>query len=186
MQYTRADFVGTNDYKAGQLAANHLLELGHKYFAHLTLDNRNPGFLLRRNGFVDKISEHKDTACAIMEAEKVDDPAIESYVQKLLTQTPRPTAIFFPVDTIALAVYSVARKLKINIPEELSVVGFANLQMCEALYPSLTSIEQFPYKIGRAAANLFLQRSIEGKFKNSPQKIMIETELIPRNSTKRI
>jgi LacI family transcriptional regulator len=183
MTHTHADFVGTDDYWGGKIVAEYLFKLGHKKFAQVSVDNRVITFKLRREGFCDVISSYKDASCTTVEAACVNDPAMEDIIRELLTQTPRPTAVFVPVDSIAVTVYSVARSLGIRIPQDLSVVGFGNLQISTALFPTLTTLEQSPYKIGRTAASLILERLNNQQEMPESKLIKIKPELIIRDST---
>jgi DNA-binding LacI/PurR family transcriptional regulator len=74
----------------------------------------------------------------------------------------RPTAIFGSGDVIALAALQVAAGLGIRVPQELSVIGFANILASEYATPALTTIEQPFLEMGRTAVNLLLN-SIEGR-----------------------
>jgi LacI family transcriptional regulator len=183
MKKTHADFVGSDDYLGGQIAARHLLNLGHKTFAHLAGENSVVTFKSRRDGFCDTLAEHESVSCTTMEIESVESPAMEQFAKALLTQTPRPTAIFTPVDSVCIAVYSIARKLGISIPEDISVIGFGNLSICKAMCPTLTSIEQSPYQIGRIAASMILQRTKEKTSRSEPSIVRVKPELVIREST---
>ena len=74
----------------------------------------------------------------------------------------RPTAIFIPNDRMALPIYEVAQSLGIEVGRDLSVVGFGTLEETKWLRPRLATVDQKPYQIGRAAAELLLDR-IEGR-----------------------
>jgi LacI family transcriptional regulator len=71
----------------------------------------------------------------------------------------RPTAIFAASDLYAKCVYRAAGEKGIRIPEELSVVGFADDDFAKEMAPPLTTVHQPAYEIGRRAAEVILGRS---------------------------
>ncbi len=76
----------------------------------------------------------------------------------LLRQKKRPSAIFLAIDELAGGVYHAAEELGIAIPDELSVVGLNNLELCEKFHPALSSIAQPFEEMGRRAVELLLNR----------------------------
>jgi DNA-binding LacI/PurR family transcriptional regulator len=93
---------------------------------------------------------------------------------------PRPTAIFACNDLMALGVLHALHELRLRCPEDVSVVGFDNLEFCEYTNPALTSVYQPGYQMGTAAAGLLVER-IKG-LEDSPKRIALQTELKIRNS----
>jgi len=105
----------------------------------------------------------------------------EKYARKLLAKGDMPDGILFSGDFAAKAAMEVFAENGVRIPEDVAIVGFVNEPWDKYLNPPLSSIEQFPYDIGKEAARLML-RAIEG---GNPQKIVFDTELIIRQSSLR-
>lgn len=101
-------------------------------------------------------------------------------VQKLLQLKDPPTAIFTASDQIALGAISAIYEAGFTIPKDFSIVGFSNIPLSKRLYPSLTTMDQFPYKTGTMAANILL-KAINGE-ELGQRKIILEPELLVRNS----
>lgn len=175
------DFVGTDDYMGGTLAAHHLLELGHRRLAHLA----GPDFVStarrRRRGFEDTIQD-AGAECQVFPLQGFHD--VEG-VTALLQQKNLPTAVFCANDDTAADLCRIARGMKIRIPEDISVVGFADLSIAKLLDPALTTIRQHPEEIGRRAANLILETLGHNgsKKKRSHENLQLAPELIIRDST---
>jgi LacI family transcriptional regulator len=72
--------------------------------------------------------------------------------EALLVRRPRPTAIFASNDEMAAGVYKAAYRMRIQIPESLSVIGFDDSSLASRLAPSLTTIRQPIRDMGRLAA----------------------------------
>lgn len=99
---------------------------------------------------------------------------------KYLSSENRPTAVFAANDQIAIAIYRAAASLSLRIPEDLSVMGFDDLDMSVHLDPPLTTLAQQFTALGRQAAQVLLSR-IRGEIR-PPQQITVSPELVIRES----
>jgi len=102
----------------------------------------------------------------------------------LLRPASRPTAIFAANDLMAMGAIMAVRELGLGCPEDVSVVGFDNLDLVDLLQPPLTTVQQPVYRLGVTATELLIQR-ING-LKDAPREILLETELIRRGSVMRM
>ncbi len=153
--------VEIDDFAGGEMAANFLLEKGHRCFGFIG-DMEPPDYAIqpvanRLRGFV-----HRLSAAGV----SIDPQAIRTspYQQEfsrqaayqLLSMPQRPTAIFAAADVQAIAVMKVAGDMGIKIPNELAVIGFDDLEMAD--YVGLSTISQSLDDSGRIAAELLLSR----------------------------
>jgi LacI family transcriptional regulator len=149
--------AGTN--REGALAAmNYLTGLGHRRIGHIA-GNMDQVISSQR------LQGYKDGLAAI--GIPVRDEWIEfgdftpgtavNCARRLLSRPDRPTAIFAANDLSAMAVYQVARELGLQIPADLSVVGFDNLHEAAYLNPPLTTIDQFIEKMGTMATEMLVK-----------------------------
>jgi DNA-binding LacI/PurR family transcriptional regulator len=76
----------------------------------------------------------------------------------LLRMLPRPTAFFAGNDMIALGILVALRELGLRCSEDVSVIGFDNLDFAETTSPSLSSVHQSGYQLGATAARIVLDR----------------------------
>jgi DNA-binding LacI/PurR family transcriptional regulator len=104
--------------------------------------------------------------------------------KKLLQMNPRPTAVFAASDQRAQYLYDAAAQMGLKIPQDLSVVGFADLANAATLQPSLTTVRQKSYETGLIAARLILER-LQKTYKepHNHQRVRIGCELVIRDST---
>ena len=177
------DSITTNEKCGAQLVASHLIELGHRHVAYLGdvgLDTYS--WSLRRHKYFEReLAKVPGTSCTISEKLKEQDGV--EVAKKLLLSNPRPTAVYAASDLLARYVYLAAAELKMRIPEDLSIVGFADLDFSRLMTPPLTTIRQKGYEIGCKATRLLLDR-INGKFVESKsQNVKMDCELIVRGST---
>ncbi len=173
-----------DDTKGGYLATKHLIELGHQKIAFVSDYMENPmGFSSMRKryqGYRKALEEsnipfqsqfHKQGEHGREEAQKI---AIE-----LLQLPSPPTAIFAASDTQAIGVIDAAQKLGVEVPKELSIVGYDGIR--DAEYVNLTTIEQPLFESGTQAAELLLQ-VIEDP-PSEPIELRIPNKLIIRGTT---
>lgn len=178
-----ADSVTTNEELGAQLVAEHLIELGHRRFAHLgDVGLETYSWSKRRHKyFEEQIAKVPGASCITSERVKGIDGV--EIAKAILTVKPRPTAIYAASDLLARYVYLAANELGLRIPQDVSVVGFADLDFAPFLVPALTSVRQKGYEIGCKATKLLVDR-IQGKFVGSENKnIKMDCELVVRGST---
>lgn len=99
---------------------------------------------------------------------------------KIMKSKNRPTAVFCANDPIAIEVYKILANLNLKIPEDVSVVGFDNIETCKRLVPTLTSINVSKESIGKEAVMLLMRRIANPN--EIIKKVMLGTELIVRDS----
>lgn len=109
-------------------------------------------------------------------------PSVLGMVDKLLDNKVSVDAIFSIFDAGAIRILAHLKKRGVKIPEEICVASFGNEPMGEFIEPSLTSFDPHTYKIGEAAAQLFLDQIVEGE-NFVPKTKVIKGNLIIRGST---
>lgn len=102
---------------------------------------------------------------------------------ELLSRSDRPTAVFAGMDHLTQGIYAAAKTLKLRIPEDLSVVGFSDLEFARYMDPALTTLRQFPYEIGTRAVNILLKRISGESIPAGKSMVRLMPEMILRNST---
>jgi len=157
---TAADHTWTvcsDDYNGGRLAAMAAMEAGHHQIGIFSAPKHLEAPRSRIRGFVDTFRESgQKPGISVMELNHWEFPIGNAL--EILTGNPRPTLIFSTSDRGACAIYRAAHRLNLNIPEDLSVIGFGDTHMAEGLFPSLTTIRQFPEEIGSRAGKAILHR----------------------------
>ena len=175
---THADHVGTDEELGGRLVGEHLLALKHKRFAHVTFPHRT-GNVFRRGEAFREVVEKVGGKCEILQGAAEE---LVAKIRQLLMRTDRPTAVFASTDPMAMQVYSAAASIGLKIPQDLSVIGYADFPFASDLWPPLTSVRQDPYQMGRKAASMLLDRILD-RGSDTPKRIHLKPELIIRGST---
>jgi LacI family transcriptional regulator len=163
------------------LAVRHLHALGHRRIATIT------GLLDTKPG-VDRLRGYRD-ACAELGLAFRDEYVVQGDfyfdaghegARRLLALPEPPTAIFAASDMTAIGAVRGATEAGLRVPDDLSVVGFDDIQMAQHVHPPLTTVRQEKSGLGRAAGEALL-RQIEGSTSTEP--VTLGVELIVRGST---
>ncbi|AJE49226.1 LacI family DNA-binding transcriptional regulator [Celeribacter indicus] len=169
------------DNEAGaRLAIDHLAGLGHRRIAHLTGPAENCLTVARAQGVASGIAAAGLPSPARFEGDfKLRSGA--QAAQAFLAMADRPTAIFCDNDEMALGLLHGLVRGGLRVPEDISVVGFDNLEMSAYALPPLTTIRQRRARIGNRAAELLLKRRRESLGDGYTE--VMPVELILREST---
>jgi LacI family transcriptional regulator len=182
---TIADSVETDEEHATAVVARHLFNLGHRRIA--CLSSRETPWrtfaMKRRSSFEDAVRKFPSATVKSWRLNSQGTDGLE-VARQLLKDDLRPTAAFAVTDHEAMFVYQAAAELGMKVPQDLSVVGFADLDFAATMTPPLTTMRQKPHEIGRLAAKLILDR-IEGVIadEDAPTTIKVAADLVVRNST---
>jgi LacI family transcriptional regulator len=177
--------INTDDYKSSYRATEHLITNGCKKIAFLSISNHLSISNKRMNGYADAIKTNglSFENNLIVECSN-DDAENKSILKKLLKSKKRPEAIFASVEKLALNVYEVCKELKINIPNDVKLIGFSNLQTASLLHPSLTTITQPAFEMGREAASILFKIIEKRGYNLIMEKTTLKSEIIFRESTR--
>ncbi|HOE95410.1 MAG TPA: LacI family DNA-binding transcriptional regulator [Candidatus Sumerlaeota bacterium] len=180
-------FVGYDDYAGGRLAARHLVELGHRriayYTGHWERDLKPP----RYAGFVDEIaasgvdlevSRYPDTEQNTIRSGYEDSARL---VRDILKGGVR--AVMCNCDAVALGLMHRLNETGLRIPEDVSVIGYDDIEMAEFCIPPLTTVAQKAGRLGELGSKLMLQLLGEKLWQDARHQILLEPELKVRRST---
>ena len=176
--------IVSTDREASAEAANYLEGLGHRRIGFIAGPTQHRSAHERRAGFLGALEKRGVT----LPPELIVEGAysFESGVacaEALLAQRPRPTAIFAGNDEMAAGVYKAAFRLKIAIPEELSVIGFDDSPVASRLSPSLTTIRLPIRDMARLAALKLIPPAVHETEEGVGGVSRIESHLVVRDST---
>jgi len=164
------------------LAARHLLELGHRRIAMLLGNEDQTSIHQRRDAFVATLAEAGVTIPPAYWLPGSFDPAcVYRNARSLLSLPERPTAVFTANDDMALTVLEVARGMGLDVPGDLSVVGFDDSPTSSKTLPPLTTVHHPLAEIGEAATRLLINRVEEQS--DGPKEIVFAPELRIRGTT---
>jgi len=175
-------FVGFDNAKAGRMAARYLVDLGHRKLAMIAgITKNNDRAAERVKGFLESA---RRAGIDPSEVEVVEAPyrmdSGEAALRLMLETRPDITAVFCGSDILAVGAMKECRRRGLSVPNELSIVGFDNLEIAEYLWPALTTIAIPAEAMGERAADYLLADPAE---KRLQARVELETQLIVRETT---
>lgn len=176
------DSVVLDEKAAGALAARHLLALGHTSIAQLTGPLREDCSQGRLAGFAQALDE----AGIGVDPELVregDWSATSGFecVQSLIEQGRSFSGLFAQNDRMAVGAIRALQQAGLGVPQDVSVIGFDDMPLASYFDPSLTSIRQDMFLMGRKAAQLLIQAILQPYLPR--QTVHLPVELVERSST---
>ena len=150
-----ADRVYVDNAKAARAAANHLVELGHTRIAMLT--GQRDTLASRVRGYREALVAH-GLQPLLLETGDFTEACGYSGMLELLQHETRPTAVFAANDVMAMGALLALREHQVNVPGEVALVGFDDIPVSRLLTPTLTTVSQFPERLGRRTAELLIER----------------------------
>ena len=178
------DYIGINDYDSSHLIVQHLVENGCKRIAHIGGYKRTRIFNNRIRGYEDALKKHNlplDDELLTESGLTIEDGRAK--MLQLLNLTERPDAVYVAGDYAALGALQVLKEQNIKIPEEIALIGFGNEPFTDMVTPRITSVNQHSAEIGKQAANTFLKYVDNDAIQQSLNKIILNAELIVRDSS---
>ncbi|MDD1508645.1 MULTISPECIES: LacI family DNA-binding transcriptional regulator [unclassified Pseudomonas] len=175
-----ADQLRIDHEQGAYLATRHLLELGHRRIVCIGGPASTQVVQLRAGGYRRALDEAGIEAQAVVDC-AFTSPAGHAAAQVLLAGEQRPTAIFAGNDMIALGVLRAAAERGLQVPQQLSVVGFDDIEVSRYLHPALTTVGQRIGQLGEQAAERLLARIRKPGL--AAEQRLIEPTLMLREST---
>jgi DNA-binding LacI/PurR family transcriptional regulator len=168
----------------GEIAGKYLIDLGHVNVIHITGPRTHGNFADRAIGFLKAFHDRGLPKPRVVYGEHTFEAAYQTGRQHLAGER-NATAIFAGNDVIAFGCMRAMMEKGIRIPEDVSIIGFDNVEMSQITCPPLTTIDQPKYETGKAAVEMLLSMMAKGSV-HEPEHRIIGVRLIERQSTQRI
>ncbi|MFE2179514.1 LacI family DNA-binding transcriptional regulator [Streptomyces sp. NPDC059455] len=177
--------VSVDDVTGGELAARHLLGLGHPTLAYVSGPMRLAQCRDRREGALRALRERGlgESALRHVEVDRLDVTCGRDAGARLLGMSPRPTAVFCANDLLALGVLQSLYGAGVSVPGEVALVGYDDIEFAAAAAVPLTSVRQPAFRMGRTAAELLIEETGERAGDHRHQRIVLQPELVVRGSS---
>lgn len=193
-EHIECNYVVADNYKGSYQATQYLIDRGHvkigmvskKPLIKTSLLNRISGYknclsdndlVINRNMILDNL-EYPSSLYS--KSKKRDKESLEQRLEKFLRENNDMTAVIALNDTLGAEVVMTAKKMNVKVPEELSVIGFDNIEISSRIEPKLTTVDWSRENIGKTAAEE-LVKLIE-KQKMPPVNKTLSVNLIERES----
>ena len=173
--------VSADNYRGGFLAGQYLVDLGHRTIAHLTGPRTHGNLTERCKGFLAAIESSRKKVTPIVIHGDHTQKGGHEMTKKLLVQRPEVTAIFAANDAVAFGVVRAILEAGLSIPDNISLVGFDNVELSGLIHPPLTTVNQPKYEMGRAAVEILLAQS-NSPNGHPPEQRVFGVNLVERQS----
>jgi len=176
-----------DDREAAYSAVSHLINSGCKKIAHFRGPLNPQNSIDRFLGYKKALSDNNLTfdKSLVYTCENVTFEEGYKFAKKIHTENIDVDGIFAITDLVAIGAITYFKEVGVKIPEQISIIGFSNWFMASVITPSLTTVDQPGYKMGKSALKLLL-KEIKASKKNKLIKhktIVLPTKVIQRNST---
>ena len=173
--------VFVNDSSAAKAITSHLLKLGHEKIAFLSGDKDHKSTEERLKGFIEALSEFNMLPLNehIIDGEYSFESGVKG-AQQLLSHHIKPTAIVACNDEIAAGALFAARLAGVDIPNELSIVGFENSPFSRQTWPKLTTVHQPTTDIAHVATKMLIANT---KSADAAQSVVFTPKPVLRDSS---
>jgi LacI family transcriptional regulator len=178
--------VAVDDVMGGDLAMSHLLEAGHQRIAYVAgpasirqVADRHEGALralLRVGAAAEDLMVIKTDALNVFAGQRAGASIAA------MPASSRPTAVFCANDLMALGVLQEMTRNQIRVPDDISIIGYDDIDFAAAAAVPLTSVRQPRQELGRTAARLLLEEAADDE-NHRHRQVIFEPELVVRGST---
>jgi LacI family transcriptional regulator len=179
------DVVMVDNIQGAYDAVSHLIDLGHHRIGLVGGSRAASSGEQRFQGYIRALTDHDISIDEeiITEGRFTREGGYESMKRLLALQSP-PTAVFASSDVMAIGALMAIQGEGLQVPSDVSLVGFDDIAEASTTTPKLTTISQPKYQTGKVAARLLFDR-VEGISPGERQKIVLSHQLVIRDSTAR-
>jgi LacI family transcriptional regulator len=182
----KAHKIVVDDYGGAYRATQHLINQGVKRIAHIGGPLHLKIYENRQKGYCDAL---KEAGLNINESLIINNSLSReegtTAIKKLMQNLEKPDAVFCANDTTALSVIIFLKENGLNVPEDVAIVGFSNEPFSEMVTPSISTVKQPGFLMGQKAAQLIIQQILFDHENPVFKTIVMPTELIIRDSSRR-
>lgn len=178
--------VVTDDYDSSYRATSHLIEGGCRRIALLSISDTLSISRQRIAGYRQALADHQLSFNEEDIISCTHDPIDNlQLLRATLKGASRPDGLIASVEKLVTSIYLACADLQLVIPRDLQVVGFSNLSSAMILQPSLTTVTQPAFEMGKMAATLLFKALANKPYELGEERVVIPSVLIPRGSTMR-
>lgn len=174
------DSVNIENFQGAYDAVDHLVKQGHRHIGLLGwYENPHPSVQERKEGYLKALEANGITETYI-EPCTLDRAPSSAAFMRMKQKNPQVSAIFTCNDDIAIGIYSTVREMKLRLPEDISIVGFDNIELSSAVTPGLTTVHVFKAWMGILGVRHLVDRVLNPEQPKITTRVA--TQLVVRES----
>ncbi|OQY34359.1 MAG: LacI family transcriptional regulator [Spirochaetaceae bacterium 4572_59] len=177
------DVIFSDNYVGGQLVAEHLLEQGKTSFLLLAMEERHTEFELRERGFTETVEKAGYKVCRISSNSTYDDARLK--MRENIAEARGSDALFAINDLMALGAMRTLKEEGFNMPGDIAIVGYDDIEFGRYSHPALTSIHQPREELAHISCDRLFMQMEKNKLEEGylKKRISIQPVLIKRESS---
>ncbi|MED1950675.1 LacI family DNA-binding transcriptional regulator [Brevibacillus centrosporus] len=176
--------ISLDNKKGAMLAVEHLAELGHKKIAYIAGPSKYLTVYERYVAYREALQKYGlSYDSELVFNEELTHDKVVAFTKRILSRPDRPSAIFAMSDEMALAVMDGVAGVGLKIPDDVSIIGFDNINIAANSYIGLTTISQQKEKMALLALDNLIQLIESDQKDMQPVHVIIEPELLIRRTT---
>ncbi len=179
-----------NDQKAAMNAVQHLIDQGCKKIAHIRGPENPQNAIDRFIGYKKALEKNNITfdPNLVYTCKNVTFEEGIEFAKQIINEHPDVDGIFVITDLVAVGLLSHFNEIGIKVPQQIAVIGFSNWFISQVFTPKISTVDQPSHEMGTVAIKLLLEEinSYKDKIPFSPKTIELDTNLIVRESSKRV
>ncbi|MGM0508870.1 MAG: LacI family DNA-binding transcriptional regulator [Fusobacteriota bacterium] len=173
-------YFGVDNIYGGYIATKHLMDSGAQQIGTLTAKGEIPEFIERTQGYINAMKENTGKEDINIYETEITFEAAYNWAEKNYNKIKKMDGLFVQTDLMAFGVIQSLKKIGMDIPKDVSIIGYDDIEYCNYFVPSLTTVHQPLEEVVKKACQNLINR-IEGrKIKN--QKRVFKPYLTKRDS----
>ena len=176
--------IGIDDVYGGYIATKHLLDLGHRNIVLVIGSDSSKVHIKRLEGYKKALKEYgvEFNKNLVFETNKVSFDGGLNLGKNIFKALPNVTAVFASADVLAVGLIKAFKECNKNVPEDISIVGFDDIDLCKYFNPPITTVRQDIFEKGINASKAIINE-IEKKHLTKNRNIVLDLSLVVRGST---
>ncbi|OHX51681.1 transcriptional regulator [Planococcus faecalis] len=173
--------IGIDNYKGAKMAVEHLIEVGCKNIVHISGPKTYPSSSDRLLGYIDAMKERFPDQKAFFYEGNFSLESGYDLTKQLIIENKGYDGIFLANDFMAIGAIKALKEMKVNVPEEMAIIGFDGIKLTEMVDPEISTIKQPIYALGAKATTRLI--NIIEKKENQNLYSKLEVRLMKKEST---
>jgi len=179
VRFENTPFVSSDNVEGSKMAVNYLYNMGHRRLSHISGPRSVIAFNERYKGYIQGLEElgleYDKSYCIEVEgfSHQLGYEVIKNFLQRF-TANNRPTALCVGLDALAIDAIQAIKSLGLRVPEDISVIGFDDIDTAKYISPPLTTVAQNMELIGETIANTLFKLINNNEWDESIKKIPVK------------
>ncbi|MGF7230137.1 LacI family DNA-binding transcriptional regulator [Arachidicoccus sp.] len=180
------DNVVADNFGGALNATNHLIKNGYKHIGFITLNSKQKQMIDRLDGYLEAMNLQSRPSYINQIDYLLSEEILQEKIEQYLEKNPQLDAVFFATNYLAISGLRALKKMKVEIPNDIAVLGFDDNTHFNLFTPSITSVAQPIEKISEEIVRILMKNIKTEMSENERENVVLQTELIVRESSAKL